>query len=225
MANGLGLMDGQAAAGHQPSAINHQPPPPHAMQRLRALYLEHKFPREFEDDLALLLCHGTVIATPDTFVMGRPVRHDAPFEELYDFRRRWPDADCWHVWGAAITAGGNGKLMANSKGLMDGRTASDHQPSAISHKPSNAPATMAGIRRLLLAMPYYLPWLRFGRPHTAGCTRLHRMDGLLRHCGLGVSGLRVVPLFPGPHPKLPMSHIEAHAPRTAHAATEEIANC
>jgi hypothetical protein len=52
-------------------------------------------------EIGLHLVHGFVFSTPLGFVMGRPVRHDAPEEEIMDIAVSHPAADCWLIWLAA----------------------------------------------------------------------------------------------------------------------------
>lgn len=79
--------------------------PINALARVVRFYQEKRFERPLERDLAEHLHHGYVLATPEVFAMGRPVRHDAPERELLDIRRTFEDPDCWFVWAAAVSAG------------------------------------------------------------------------------------------------------------------------
>ena len=63
--------------------------------------------RPFKQDLALHLLNGYVISTPDLFLMGRPVKHDAPREQILDPAFIFNEPDAWLVWlGAARDRGG-----------------------------------------------------------------------------------------------------------------------
>ena len=70
-------------------------------ERAILVYQQEKCARPFEVDLALHLAHGYVIAMPDVFVMGRPVRRDAPVDEIHDPAKTFDLPDCWWVWLAA----------------------------------------------------------------------------------------------------------------------------
>lgn len=69
-------------------------------ERARAVYADGKSPRSFEHDLVLHFEHGFVFATPQYFVMGRPVKSSAPTGEILNPEITWPrdECDCWHVW-------------------------------------------------------------------------------------------------------------------------------
>lgn len=47
------------------------------------------------------LLHGYVFSTPDCFLMARPVRHDADFEDILDPAHIFENPDCWFVHTAA----------------------------------------------------------------------------------------------------------------------------
>ncbi len=57
--------------------------------------------RTFLEDFTLHLTHGYVISLPDRFLMGRPVRKDATYEQLIDITHRFNEPDAWFVWAAA----------------------------------------------------------------------------------------------------------------------------
>lgn len=54
--------------------------------------------RTFFEDLAIHRRYGVVIDTPKVFVMGRPVRKDAPISLVLDPTYRFSDPDAWLVW-------------------------------------------------------------------------------------------------------------------------------
>jgi len=72
-------------------------------EQARAVYAREPSVRTFEEDLALHLEFGFVFSTPAFFIMGRPVRKDAPhgliLDPTYTFACR--ERDCWHVYCAA----------------------------------------------------------------------------------------------------------------------------
>jgi hypothetical protein len=69
----------------------------------KAVYAREPSVRTFEADLALHFEFGYVFATPRFFIMGRPVKKDAPhgliLDPSYVFERG--ECDCWLVWLAA----------------------------------------------------------------------------------------------------------------------------
>lgn len=68
----------------------------------KALEVYHREPcaRTFAEDLALHFLHGFVFSTPDYFVMGRPVKSDAPHYQIVNPGFHWDreECDCWHVY-------------------------------------------------------------------------------------------------------------------------------
>lgn len=72
-----------------------------AIVAAREVYVRCGSLRSFEEDLRAHLLHGFVISTPAAFAMGRPVRRDAPEEELADIGHRFAEPDAWLVWSAA----------------------------------------------------------------------------------------------------------------------------
>ena len=64
----------------------------------------------FTSDLAAHFAHGLVIATPDYFIMARPVRRDAEPEALLDPWHSFTAPDAWMVW---LAAGDLRKAMAS----------------------------------------------------------------------------------------------------------------
>lgn len=72
----------------------------------RAVWLLEPCARPFELDLLLHLRHGYVFSTPRYFIMGRPVKRDAPLEKIVDPTVVFgPEADAWLVYCAAGTEG------------------------------------------------------------------------------------------------------------------------
>lgn len=67
----------------------------------REVYRHEASARTFEEDVALHFRFGYVFSTPDAFIMGRPIQHDAPHEEIILPWVTFPDPDCWLVWLAA----------------------------------------------------------------------------------------------------------------------------
>ena len=59
--------------------------------------------RTFSEDLELHLVSGYVVSTPDIFIMGRPVKHNAEpaliVDAAHPFARK--DWDCWHIYTMA----------------------------------------------------------------------------------------------------------------------------
>ncbi len=72
-------------------------------EQAMAVYKSEPCARTFEADLALHLEFGFVFNTPEFFIMGRPVKKDAPhgliLDSSYAFVRR--ECDCWHIHLAA----------------------------------------------------------------------------------------------------------------------------
>ena len=75
----------------------------HAM----SVYKMEECYRTFQEDLELHLATGFVHSTPEYFIMGRPVRSDAPEIEIMDAALPFQEPDCWHIHLAA----GNIKLF------------------------------------------------------------------------------------------------------------------
>jgi len=68
------------------------------------VYKSEPCARTFEEDLALHLRWGVVLARPDFFIMGRPVWSKAPPAQIVNpaVRFEYPvQVDCWHVYLAA----------------------------------------------------------------------------------------------------------------------------
>ncbi len=72
-------------------------------EQAREVYGKEPCVRTFGADLALHMEFGFVFSTPAFFIMGRPVKKDAPHGLILDpsfaFVRR--ECDCWHVHLAA----------------------------------------------------------------------------------------------------------------------------
>ena len=68
------------------------------------VYQRERCYRTFHDDVDLHMLNGYVYATPDIFVMGRPVDKTAPHNDILDpavtFHR-----DDWNCWHCALYAG------------------------------------------------------------------------------------------------------------------------
>lgn len=47
------------------------------------------------------LLNGFVVSTPRCFAMGRPIRHDADPEAIFDLRHTFSKPDCWFIHTAA----------------------------------------------------------------------------------------------------------------------------
>lgn len=51
-------------------------------RKVAYLYVKHPQPRTMEEDEELYRVSGHVIDTPDVFIMGKAVKHDAPIESI-----------------------------------------------------------------------------------------------------------------------------------------------
>jgi hypothetical protein len=69
-----------------------------------AVYEREECARTFREDLEAHLFNGYVYSTPTMFIMGRPVRHDAPREELVNPWFVFPRAE-WDAWMVYLAAG------------------------------------------------------------------------------------------------------------------------
>ena len=67
----------------------------------RAVYARETCARTFDEDLRLHLKFGYVFSTPDLFVMGRPVRKDAGYDQITDPRVQFSEPDTWWVYLAS----------------------------------------------------------------------------------------------------------------------------
>jgi hypothetical protein len=69
-------------------------------ERIAELYLRYPQTRTFEEDIRLHRVTGYVLDHPDIFLMGRPVRREAPMEAIIcphvSFSRS--QADSWFIW-------------------------------------------------------------------------------------------------------------------------------
>ena len=63
-----------------------------------AVYEQEECVRSFREDLEAHLLHGYVYSTPEAFVMGRPVKKDAPREDIVNPWITFTDPDCWHLY-------------------------------------------------------------------------------------------------------------------------------
>lgn len=74
------------------------------VERAAAVYEREECARTFREDLEAHLLNGYVISTPTAFVMGRPVRHDAPREEIVNPWHVFPRGG-WDAWMVYLAAG------------------------------------------------------------------------------------------------------------------------
>ena len=65
------------------------------------VYQQEPCARTFAEDLSLHFYCGWIISTPAVFLMGRPVRRDAPYEQLTDPAVTFEQPDCWWIYLAA----------------------------------------------------------------------------------------------------------------------------
>ena len=74
-----------------------------AVEVAAKVYETEPCPRTFREDLEHHLLNGYVFNTPTLFVMGRPVKSNAPAELIVNPSISFPksEADCWHVYLAA----------------------------------------------------------------------------------------------------------------------------
>lgn len=75
-----------------------------AIETAMGVYQREPCARPFETDLAAHLLRSYVFATPEMFVMGRPVISTAAPELIVDPVHSFPTklCDCWHVYLAGI---------------------------------------------------------------------------------------------------------------------------
>lgn len=73
------------------------------VEQAAAVYEREECARTFREDLEAHLLNGYVFSTPTMFMMGRPVRHDAPPEDLVNPWVVFPREECdaWMVYLAA----------------------------------------------------------------------------------------------------------------------------
>lgn len=67
-------------------------------EQAQLVYKYDHLPRSFPEDLSLHLHFGWVISTPTVFLMGRPVKHDAPYSQITDPAVSFENPDCWFVY-------------------------------------------------------------------------------------------------------------------------------
>lgn len=74
-----------------------------AVEKVMALYTSNS-PRTFEEDLTAHLMHGYVYSTPEYFLMGRPVWHQAPQESINNVWKAFHPVlwDAWYVYAFAL---------------------------------------------------------------------------------------------------------------------------
>ena len=72
-------------------------------ERVKILYEQFPQPRSFEEDIRLHRVTGYVLDHPDIFLMGRPVRREAPMEAIVCPHVSFPrsQADAWFIWAMA----------------------------------------------------------------------------------------------------------------------------
>ena len=73
----------------------------------QSVYEQEDCARSMKEDLQLHVRHGFVFITPSAFLIGRPVRKDAPHGEILSPWVQFQDPDCWLVYLAA----GEGSLQ------------------------------------------------------------------------------------------------------------------
>ncbi len=71
------------------------------VERAAAVYQREPCARTFREDLEAHLLNGYVFSTPETFVMGRLVQHDADPDLIVNPWHRFETGDCWLVYLAA----------------------------------------------------------------------------------------------------------------------------
>ena len=71
------------------------------VERAAAVYQQEWCARTFREDLEAHLLNGYVFSTPETFVMGRLVQHDADPALIVNPWHRFETGDCWMVYLAA----------------------------------------------------------------------------------------------------------------------------
>jgi len=63
-----------------------------------AIYQREPCARTFQQDLEWHFRFGYVLSTPECFVMGRGVRHDADHSDIVCPAVRFKTPDCWHIY-------------------------------------------------------------------------------------------------------------------------------
>ena len=76
-------------------AVSHMSP----YELMLEFYGRHAPAVDFRTHVEWHFKHGFVYSTPDYFVMGRPVNHEASAEEITNPEKRWKEeeCDCWYV--------------------------------------------------------------------------------------------------------------------------------
>lgn len=69
--------------------------------RAAEVYEKEVCKNSFDLDVALYLKFGYVIATPQVFLMGRPVEKGASYQQLMDLTHQFESPDCWWIFLAA----------------------------------------------------------------------------------------------------------------------------
>jgi hypothetical protein len=67
----------------------------------RSVYDREVCARSFQEDIDLHLRYGYVFATPEMFVMGRPVKKSASYLDITCPWVTFAEPDCWWVYLAA----------------------------------------------------------------------------------------------------------------------------
>jgi hypothetical protein len=68
------------------------------VERAAAVYEREACARAFREDMEAHLLNGYVFSTPEVFVMGRLVQHDAPAELIVNPWHRFEEGDAWLVY-------------------------------------------------------------------------------------------------------------------------------
>jgi hypothetical protein len=73
------------------------------IQKCKMLYTPQS-PRTFEEDVTAHMAHGYLFATPEYFLMGRPVWSLAPQDHINDVWHTFPPTlwDAWYVYAFAL---------------------------------------------------------------------------------------------------------------------------
>ena len=67
-------------------------------EQAAAVYSREYCPRTFWEDVRLHMANGLVIATPDLFLLARPVVHDSGYEAITNPAIVHANPDCWHLY-------------------------------------------------------------------------------------------------------------------------------
>jgi len=73
-------------------------PPLTPYQLAQRVYATEPCARSLEEDIALHLAHGYVVARPDALAMARPVWKHWPYEKLASPWIVAPEGDAWWIW-------------------------------------------------------------------------------------------------------------------------------